>query len=71
MIAAFAWLRSVVLKLCSASSQALTEDVMGILLQLIEEELRKEARSPAKLLAEPLAIQVAACIVALCGWAAR
>ncbi|KAG5845094.1 hypothetical protein ANANG_G00135210 [Anguilla anguilla] len=51
-------------------SMSLTEEVMGILLQLIEEELRKEGRSPAKLLTEPLSIQVAACIVALCGWAA-
>ncbi|KAJ8262250.1 hypothetical protein GJAV_G00164300 [Gymnothorax javanicus] len=51
-------------------SMSLTEDVIGILLQLVEQELRKEGRSPTKLQNEPMAIQVAACIVALCGWAA-
>ncbi|KAJ8382874.1 hypothetical protein SKAU_G00036520 [Synaphobranchus kaupii] len=51
-------------------AMSLTEGVMGILLQLVEEELRKEGQSTTKLLEEPLSIQVAACIVALCGWAA-
>ncbi|KAJ8416409.1 hypothetical protein AAFF_G00356970 [Aldrovandia affinis] len=48
-------------------AMSLTEEAMGVLLQLIEEELRKEGQSPARL-AEPLSVQVAACIVALCGW---
>ncbi|KAI1883457.1 hypothetical protein AGOR_G00231640 [Albula goreensis] len=51
-------------------TMSLTEEVISVLLQLIEEELKKEGRSPAKIMAEPLAVQVAACIVALCGWAA-
>ncbi|CAF97229.1 unnamed protein product, partial [Tetraodon nigroviridis] len=38
-----------------------------ILLQLIEDEQKRKGETPC---AEPLAVQVAACIVALCGWAA-
>ncbi|KAG7456113.1 hypothetical protein MATL_G00248280 [Megalops atlanticus] len=51
-------------------NMCVTEEVIGVLLQLIEEELRKESRSPAKMMSDPLSVQVAACIVALCGWAA-
>lgn len=51
--------------------QTLTEDVISVLLQLIEDEQVKQGGSPSKLSAEPLSIQVAACITALCGWAAR
>ncbi|XP_056157615.1 nuclear-interacting partner of ALK [Lampris incognitus] len=48
-------------------SMALTEDVVSILLQLIEEEQKKQGGTSS---ADPLAVQVAACIVSLCGWAA-
>ncbi|XP_034529166.1 nuclear-interacting partner of ALK isoform X2 [Notolabrus celidotus] len=48
-------------------SMALTEDVVSVLLQLIEEE---QKRKRVTLCTEPLAVQVAACIVSLCGWAA-
>lgn len=48
--------------------QSLTEDVVSTLLQLIDEEQKKKGETPCT---EPLAVQVAACIVALCGWAAR
>ncbi|XP_072310325.1 zinc finger C3HC-type protein 1 [Eucyclogobius newberryi] len=48
-------------------SMSLTEDVVSVILQLIEEEQKQKGDSPCS---EPLAVQVAACIVALCGWAA-
>ncbi|KAK7895350.1 hypothetical protein WMY93_020675 [Mugilogobius chulae] len=48
-------------------SMSLTEDVVSVILQLIEEEQKRKGESPCS---EPLAVQVAACIVALCGWAA-
>ncbi|KAM4614675.1 zinc finger C3HC-type protein 1 [Polymixia lowei] len=48
-------------------SMSLTEDVISILLHLIEEEQKKQGGTPSS---EPLAVQVAACIVSLCGWAA-
>ncbi|XP_074553788.1 zinc finger C3HC-type protein 1 [Halichoeres trimaculatus] len=48
-------------------SMALTEDVVTVLLQLIEEEQKRKRHN---LCTEPLAVQVAACIVSLCGWAA-
>ncbi|XP_020508111.2 nuclear-interacting partner of ALK [Labrus bergylta] len=48
-------------------SMALTEDVVSVILQLIEEEQKKKGQT---LSTEPLAVQVAACIVSLCGWAA-
>ncbi|XP_034019435.1 nuclear-interacting partner of ALK isoform X2 [Thalassophryne amazonica] len=48
-------------------SMSLTEDVISVILQLIEEE---EKRKGGTLCSEPLAVQVAACIVSLCGWAA-
>ncbi|XP_055081734.1 nuclear-interacting partner of ALK isoform X1 [Periophthalmus magnuspinnatus] len=48
-------------------SMSLTEDVVSVILQLIEEEQKRKGESSCS---EPLAIQVAACIVALCGWAA-
>ncbi|XP_068163126.1 zinc finger C3HC-type protein 1 [Antennarius striatus] len=48
-------------------SMSLTEDVVSVILQLIEEEQKKKGGSPCS---EPLAVQVAACIVSLCGWAA-
>lgn len=48
-------------------SMCLTEDVVSVILQLIEEEQKRKGES---LCSEPLAIQVAACIVALCGWTA-
>ncbi|XP_029902100.1 zinc finger C3HC-type protein 1 [Myripristis murdjan] len=48
-------------------SMSLTEDVISVLLQLIEEEQKKQGGTPSS---EPLAVQVAACIVSLCGWAA-
>ncbi|XP_050962876.1 nuclear-interacting partner of ALK isoform X1 [Labeo rohita] len=51
-------------------AMTLTEDVISVLLQLIEDEQVKQGGSPSKLSAEPLSIQVAACITALCGWAA-
>ncbi|CAL9683210.1 unnamed protein product [Knipowitschia caucasica] len=47
-------------------SMSLTEDVVSVILQLIEEEQKRKGQSPCS---EPLAVQVAACIVALCGWA--
>ncbi|KAG9346876.1 hypothetical protein JZ751_005803 [Albula glossodonta] len=37
-------------------TMSLTEEVISVLLQLIEEELKKEGRSPAKIMAEPLAL---------------
>eukprot|EP00063_Salmo_salar_P089412 XP_014064247.1 PREDICTED: nuclear-interacting partner of ALK-like isoform X2 [Salmo salar] len=49
-------------------TMSLTEDVIGVLLQLIEDEQKKQGRSPLKSTSEVLAVQVAACIVALCGW---
>lgn len=48
--------------------QSLTEDVVSILLQLIDDEQKRKGETSC---AEPLAVQVAACVVALCGWAAR
>lgn len=48
-------------------SMSLTEDVISVLLQLIEEEQKKQRGTPSS---ESLAVQVAACIVSLCGWAA-
>nr|XP_020455221.1 nuclear-interacting partner of ALK [Monopterus albus] len=48
-------------------SMSLTEDVVSVILQLIEEELKKRGGDPCS---EPLDVQVAACIVSLCGWAA-
>ncbi|XP_024120539.1 nuclear-interacting partner of ALK isoform X1 [Oryzias melastigma] len=48
-------------------SMSLTEDVISNILQLIEEELKIKGCSPCS---EPLSVQVAACIVSLCGWAA-
>lgn len=50
------------------SLQSLTEDVISVVLQLIEEEQKRKGGTPCS---EPLAVQVAACIVSLCGWAAR
>ncbi|XP_063073388.1 nuclear-interacting partner of ALK [Engraulis encrasicolus] len=52
---------------------ALTEDAISALLQLIEDERKKRGTavtSPLRMPSEPLSVQVAACIVALCGWAA-
>lgn len=46
-------------------SMFLTEDVVSVILQLIEEEQKRKGGSPCT---EPLGIQVAACIVSLCGW---
>ncbi|XP_029020115.1 nuclear-interacting partner of ALK [Betta splendens] len=46
-------------------SMSLTEDIISIILQLIEEE-QKKGGTPV--CSEPLAVQVAACIVSLCGW---
>lgn len=48
--------------------QSLTEDVVSSVLQMIDEE---QKRTGATQSSEPLAVQVAACIVSLCGWAAR
>ncbi|XP_062338592.1 nuclear-interacting partner of ALK [Osmerus eperlanus] len=48
-------------------NMSLTEDIVSVLLQLIEEEQKKLGRTPTS---ETLAVQVAACIVSLCGWAA-
>uniref|UniRef100_UPI0037E73892 zinc finger C3HC-type protein 1 n=1 Tax=Semicossyphus pulcher TaxID=241346 RepID=UPI0037E73892 len=48
-------------------SMALTEDVVSVVLQLIEEEQKRKGKG---ICSEPLAVQVAACIVSLCGWAA-
>ncbi|XP_029317377.1 zinc finger C3HC-type protein 1 [Cottoperca gobio] len=48
-------------------SMSLTEDVIGVILQLIEDERKRRGDSPCS---EPLAVQVAACIVSLSGWAA-
>ncbi|KAG8005626.1 NIPA-like protein, partial [Nibea albiflora] len=48
-------------------SMSLTEDVVSVILQLIEEEQKRKGGTPCS---EPLAVQVAACIVSLCGWAA-
>lgn len=55
------------LKTEQLKSMCLTEDVVSVLLQLIEEEQKRKGEN---LCTEPLAIQVAACIVALCGWTA-
>ncbi|MGH0125719.1 UNVERIFIED_CONTAM: hypothetical protein FKN15_027314 [Acipenser sinensis] len=49
-------------------NMSLTEDIISLLLQLIEDELKQEGGSPVKYNTEPLSVQVAACIVALCGW---
>lgn len=48
--------------------QSLTEDAVSLLLQLIDEEQKKKGETSCT---EPLTVQVAACIVALCGWATR
>ncbi|XP_047431872.1 nuclear-interacting partner of ALK [Mugil cephalus] len=48
-------------------SMSLTEDVISAILQLIEDEQKRKGGNPCS---EPLAVQVAACIVSLCGWAA-
>ncbi|XP_040031299.2 zinc finger C3HC-type protein 1 [Gasterosteus aculeatus] len=47
-------------------SMSLTEDVISVVLQLIEDEQKRKGGSPCS---ESLAVQVAACIVSLCGWA--
>lgn len=52
----------------TVSLQSLTEDVISVVLQLIEDEQKREGGSPCS---ESLAVQVAACIVSLCGWAGR
>lgn len=58
-------------------SMSLTEDAISVLLQLIEDEQKKQQQgasiaigSPLQASSEALSVQVAACIVALCGWAA-
>lgn len=48
-------------------SMSLTEEVVSVILQLIEDEHKRKKDSPCS---EPLAVQVAACIVSLCGWSA-
>ncbi|XP_051910971.1 nuclear-interacting partner of ALK [Hippocampus zosterae] len=48
-------------------SMSLTEDVISVILQLIEEEQKRKGTACS----EPFAVQVAACIVSLCGWAAN
>ncbi|XP_010778658.1 zinc finger C3HC-type protein 1 [Notothenia coriiceps] len=48
-------------------SMSLTEEVISVILQLIEDEHKRKKDSPCS---EPLAVQVAACIVSLCGWSA-
>lgn len=55
------------LKTEQLKSMCLTEDVVSVILQLIEEERKRKGED---LCSEPLAVQVAACIVALCGWTA-
>ncbi|XP_003972923.1 zinc finger C3HC-type protein 1 [Takifugu rubripes] len=55
------------LKSDQLKSMSLTEDVVSLLLQLIDEEQKKKGETSCT---EPLTVQVAACIVALCGWAA-
>ncbi|XP_019898536.2 nuclear-interacting partner of ALK [Esox lucius] len=50
-------------------NMSLTEDVISILLELIEDEVKKQGMSPLKSTSVALPVQVAACIVALCGWA--
>lgn len=51
-------------------AMTLTEDIISVLLQLIEDEQAKQGSSPSKVSSDPLSVQVAACILALCGWAA-
>ncbi|XP_051976505.1 zinc finger C3HC-type protein 1-like [Xyrauchen texanus] len=51
-------------------AMTLTEDVISVLLQLFEDEQVKLGGSPTKASSDPISVQVAACIVALCGWAA-
>ncbi|KAM9771756.1 nuclear-interacting partner of ALK isoform X2 [Syngnathus typhle] len=46
---------------------SLTEDVISGSLQLIEEEQKRKGTTSS----EPFAVQVAACIVSICGWAAH
>ncbi|KAM3587901.1 uncharacterized protein V6R79_016632 [Siganus canaliculatus] len=48
-------------------SMSLTEDVVSVVLQLIEEEQKRKGETPSSV---SLAVQVAACIVSICGWAA-
>ncbi|TNN65186.1 NIPA-like protein [Liparis tanakae] len=48
-------------------SMSLNEDVISVVLQLIEDEQKRKGGSSNS---ESLAVQVAACIVSLCGWAA-
>ncbi|XP_059182377.1 nuclear-interacting partner of ALK [Centropristis striata] len=55
------------MKLEQLKSMSLTEDVISVILQLIEDEQKRKGTSPCS---ESLAVQVAACIVSLCGWAA-
>ncbi|XP_059367077.1 nuclear-interacting partner of ALK [Carassius carassius] len=50
-------------------AMTLTEDVISVLLQLIEDEQVKQGGSPSKVSTDPCSVQVAACITALCGWA--
>lgn len=45
--------------------------MISTLLQLIEDEQKKQGRSPLKSTSDALSVQVAACIVALCGWTGR
>ncbi|XP_019948046.2 zinc finger C3HC-type protein 1 isoform X1 [Paralichthys olivaceus] len=47
-------------------SMSLTEDVISSVLQLVEEEQKRKGEIQCS---ETLAVQVAACIVSLCGWA--
>ncbi|XP_061922815.1 nuclear-interacting partner of ALK [Entelurus aequoreus] len=48
-------------------SMSLTEDVVSAILQLIDTEQKRKGTTCS----EPFAVQVAACIVSLCGWAAN
>lgn len=56
------------IKCPNLSFQSLTEEVISVILQLVEEEQKRKGEA---LCSEPLDVQVAACIVSLCGWAAR
>ncbi|XP_028810915.1 zinc finger C3HC-type protein 1 isoform X2 [Denticeps clupeoides] len=53
------------------TAMSLTEDAVSVLLQLIEEEQKKLGQTPQKPSSELLSVQVAACVVALCGWSAN
>lgn len=56
-----------------APLQCLTEDKIGVLLHLLEDELdhQTEDRKTTSKLGSDMQVHVTACVLSLCGWACR